>query len=162
MVAARLREGLGRLNLFGAVFNAPAPVDADYRLSGTVRGLWWDREARSAVVEVEASLVAAGSRLVGFWVRRVAVPVSGDSVEDYLASASKGLAQIIADLGKDIGGAMAGPSGFGPGTGGAAPVVGGVAPAPQRLVPKVQPPASPFRSGGRRVVVPLRISSARH
>ena len=44
MVAARLREALGRLDLFGAVFTPPAPLDAGYRLSGAVRGLWWDRE----------------------------------------------------------------------------------------------------------------------
>jgi ABC-type uncharacterized transport system auxiliary subunit len=107
MVAARLREALGRLDLFGAVFTPPAPVDADYRLSGAVRGLWWDREARSAVIEVEASLIA-GPRLQGFWVRRAAVPVRGDTVEDYLAAESTALAGVIADLGKDVAGALAG------------------------------------------------------
>ncbi|HEY6000889.1 MAG TPA: ABC-type transport auxiliary lipoprotein family protein [bacterium] len=107
MVAARLREALGRLDLFGAVFVAPAPIDADYRLCGTVRGLWWDRAARSAVIEVEVSLVGAQSRLLGFWVRRVAMPVGGDGVEDYLAAASKGLAQLTGDVGRDVAGAIA-------------------------------------------------------
>ena len=109
MVAARLREALGRLNLFGAVFTPPAPLDTDYRLGGAVRGLWWDREARSAVVEIEASLIAAPERLQGFWVRRATVPVRDDSVEAFLAAGSAALAQVIADLGRDVAGALAQP-----------------------------------------------------
>ena len=110
MVAARLREALGRLDLFGAVFTPPAPLDADYRLSGAVRGLWWDRESRSAVIEIEVALIAAPARLHGFWVRRAAVPVRGDTVEAFLAAASDAVAQVIAGLGGDIAGALADPS----------------------------------------------------
>jgi ABC-type uncharacterized transport system auxiliary subunit len=121
MVAARLRDALGRLNLFGAVFTQPAPLEADYRLSGAVRGLWWDREARSAVIEIEASLIAAPARLQGFWVRRAAVPVRGTTVEAYLEAASAGLAQAIADLGRDVAAALADPAKAAPRAAGPAP-----------------------------------------
>jgi ABC-type uncharacterized transport system auxiliary subunit len=107
MVAARLREALGRMDLFGAVFTPPAPLDADYRLSGAVRGLWWDRETRSAVVEIEAALLAAPERLQGFWVKRAAVPVLGETVEAFLPAASAALSQAIAELGTDVAGAIA-------------------------------------------------------
>lgn len=110
MVAARLREALGRLDLFGAVFTPPAPVDPDYCLGGAVRGLSWDRKERTAVIEIEAALIAEPDRLVGFWVRRAAVPVAGDSVEAFLAAGSGALAQVFADLGKDIAGAIAEPA----------------------------------------------------
>jgi ABC-type uncharacterized transport system auxiliary subunit len=110
MVAARLRDALGRADLFGAVFTPPAPIDADYRLGGAVRALWWDREARSAVIEIEAALIAAPDRLRGFWVRRAAVPAAGDTVEAFLAAGSEALAQVIAELGKDVAGAIAEPA----------------------------------------------------
>jgi uncharacterized lipoprotein NlpE involved in copper resistance len=108
MVAARLRDALGRLDLFGAVFTPPAPLDADYRLSGAVRGLWWDRSAKSAVIEIEAALTARAGRLQGFWVKRAAVPVPGENVEDFLPAASAALSQAIAGLGTEIAGALAG------------------------------------------------------
>jgi ABC-type uncharacterized transport system auxiliary subunit len=111
MVAARLRDALGRLDLFGAVFTPPAPLDADYRLSGAVRGLWWDRQARSAVIEIEAALIASPDRLQGFWVRRAAVPVPGESVEAFLPAAAAALSQAITELGDDVAGALAGPRG---------------------------------------------------
>jgi len=111
MVAARLLEALGRLDLFGAVFTPPAPLDADYRLSGAVRGLWWDRQEKSAVVEIEAALTTRPDRLQGFWVKRATVPVPGESVEDFLPAASAALSQAIAELGTDVAGALARPRG---------------------------------------------------
>ena len=110
MVAARLREALGGLDLFGAVFTPPAPLDADYRLSGAVRGLWWDREARSAVIEIEVALVAPPDRLRSFRVRSAAVPVDGDTVEGFLEAASTALAQVLAEVGRDVAGALAEPA----------------------------------------------------
>jgi ABC-type uncharacterized transport system auxiliary subunit len=111
MVAAHLREALGRLDLFGAVFTPPAPLDADYRLSGAVRGLWWDRKARVAVIEIEAALVAPPARLRGFWVRRAEEPVRGETVEAFLPAASAALARAIAELGGDVAGALGRPGG---------------------------------------------------
>jgi len=107
MVAAHLREALGRLDFFGAVFTPPAPVDADYRLSGAVRGLWWDRKARVAVIEIEASLIAPPARLQGFWVRRAETPVRGETVEAFLPAASAALTQAITEVGSDVTEALA-------------------------------------------------------
>jgi ABC-type uncharacterized transport system auxiliary subunit len=111
MVATRLREALGRLDLFGAVFTPPAPLDADYRLSGAVRGLWWDRSAKSAVIEIEAALTARPDQLRGFWVKRAVVPVPGENVENFLAAASAALSQAIAELGADVAAVLAAVAG---------------------------------------------------
>jgi ABC-type uncharacterized transport system auxiliary subunit len=107
LFAAHLRDALGRADLFGAVFTPPAPLDTDYRLSGAVRGLYWDREARAAVLEVEASLVAAPDRLRGFWVRRAEEPVRDDSLEAFLAAASAAEARLLAELRREVAAALA-------------------------------------------------------
>jgi ABC-type uncharacterized transport system auxiliary subunit len=107
MFSSRLREALSRADLFGAVFTPPGPGEADYRLGGAVRALYWDREERLAVLEIEASLVAAPDRLRGFWVRRAATPVRGDTVETFLAAASAAEAQVLADLRGDLTAALA-------------------------------------------------------
>ena len=107
MVAARLREALSRADLFKAVITPPALLDADWRLGGAVRALYWDRENRSAVLEVEVSLVQTPDRLCGFWVHHAAVPVSGDTVEAFLAAASTAEGQVFAALRDDLAAALA-------------------------------------------------------
>lgn len=107
MVASAARDYLSRSGLFGAVFTPPGPVDADYRLCGAVRSLFWDRQQRTAVLEVEVSLVALPEALRGFWIYRKEAPVDGDEVQAFLRAASLALDLALADLGRDIGGAIA-------------------------------------------------------
>jgi len=107
MVASAARDHLSRAGLFSAVFTPPAPVEADYRLSGAVRRLYWDREERTAVVEVEASLVESTDRLRGFWVYRRDTPVQSNDVAGFLRSASAGLDLVLADLDRDLSAALA-------------------------------------------------------
>jgi len=107
LVAASARDYLSRTGLFGAVFTPPGPVEADYRLSGAVRGLYWDREKRSAVLEVEVSLIALPGALRGFWIYRRETPVEGDEVAAFLRAASSALGLALADLGRDLAGAIA-------------------------------------------------------
>ncbi|HWR97377.1 MAG TPA: ABC-type transport auxiliary lipoprotein family protein [Candidatus Methanoperedens sp.] len=107
MVSSRLREALSCADLFGAVFTPPAPLDAGYRLSGAVRGLYWDREAGRAVLELEASLLAAPDRLAGFWVRRAVVPVRGDTVGDFVAAASTAQVEVLGWLRAELARALA-------------------------------------------------------
>ena len=102
MVAAAARDYLSRSDLFGAVFTPPGPVTADYRLSGAVRSLFWDRERRTAVLEVEVSLIALPDALRGFWIYRREVPVETADVQAYLRAASSALELVLADLRRDI------------------------------------------------------------
>lgn len=102
MVSSRVREALSCSDLFGAVFTPPAPYKADYRLSGAVRTLFWDRKNGTAVVELEASLVASPDRPCGFWVHRALAPVAADSVDAYLAAASGALTQATEALREDV------------------------------------------------------------
>lgn len=106
MVSSCVRDALSCSDLFGAVFTSPAPHRADYRLSGAVRTLFWDRKEGAAVVELEASLVAAPDRSCGFWVHRAVVPVAANDVDAYLAAASAALAQATAALREDVAGAV--------------------------------------------------------
>lgn len=106
MVSSCVRDALSCSDLFGAVFTSPSPYRADYRLSGAVRTLFWDRKDGVAVVELEASLVAAQERPCGFWVHRTVAPVTADDVDAYLAAASHALAQATAALREDIAGAL--------------------------------------------------------
>jgi ABC-type uncharacterized transport system auxiliary subunit len=108
MIASAARDYLSRCGLFGAVFTPPAPVQADLRLSGAVRALYWDRERRAAVLEVELSLIAAPDALRGFWIHRKEVPVPGDGAQGFLAAASSALELVLADLRRDLAGAIAG------------------------------------------------------
>jgi ABC-type uncharacterized transport system auxiliary subunit len=108
MVGAAACDYLTRTDTFAAVFISPGPVEADYRLSGAVRSLYWDRQAHTAVLEVEASLVARPGTLLGFWIYRKETPVAGEKVEDFLGAASSALNLALADLGRDLGGAVAG------------------------------------------------------
>lgn len=107
MVAAAARDYLSRTGLFGAVFTPPGPIEADFRLGGAVRSLYWDRERRAAVVEMEAALIATPGTLRGFWISRKETPVAGDEVEAYLRAASAALGLALADLGRDIAAAIA-------------------------------------------------------
>jgi ABC-type uncharacterized transport system auxiliary subunit len=107
MVASAARDYLGRSGLFGAVFTPPGPVDPDYRLCGAVRSLYWDRERRAAVLEIESSLVGLPDSLRGFWVYRKEAPVAGGEVQAFLRAASQALDLALADLGRDIGVAIA-------------------------------------------------------
>jgi ABC-type uncharacterized transport system auxiliary subunit len=114
MVSSSIRDALSRSDLFSAVFTPPAPYEADYRLSGAVRTLIWDRKGAMALVELEASLVAAERRPCGFWVHRAAVPVAAETVDAYLAAASSALDQATSALREDVAGALAacpGPTG---------------------------------------------------
>lgn len=106
MVSSCVRNAMSCSDLFSAVFTPPAPYRADYRLSGAVRTLFWDRKEGTAVLELEASLVAASDRPCGFWVHRAAVPVPADTVDAYLAAASGALAQATAALRDDVGEAV--------------------------------------------------------
>jgi len=114
MVASSVRDYLSRTGLFGAVFTPPGPVEADYRVSGAVRGLFWDREKRTAVLELEVSLIALPDALRGFWIYRREAPVEGDEVQAFLRAASSALGLVLADVGRDVGGAVARPSGGAP------------------------------------------------
>jgi ABC-type uncharacterized transport system auxiliary subunit len=110
LVATAARAFLSRGGPFGAVFTPPAPVEADYVLSGAVRSLYWDRERKSAVLEVEASLVAKSGALRGFWVYRRETPVAGDEVAGFIAAASSALDLVLADLARDLAPAAAAPA----------------------------------------------------
>jgi ABC-type uncharacterized transport system auxiliary subunit len=116
LVAASARDYLSRTDLFGAVFTPPGPVEADYRLSGAVRGLYWDREQRTAVLEVEVSLIALPGALWGFWIHRREAPVAGDEVADFLRASSSALGQVLADIGRDLAGAIPGGGAPAPGS----------------------------------------------
>jgi ABC-type uncharacterized transport system auxiliary subunit len=107
MVSSWVRDALSCSDLFSAVFTPPAPYRADFRLSGAVRTLFWDRSEGTAVVELEASLVAAPDRPCGFWVHRAAAPVAADNVDAYLVAASDALARTTAALRDDVAGALA-------------------------------------------------------
>jgi ABC-type uncharacterized transport system auxiliary subunit len=109
MVSSHARDFFGRADLFGAVFTPPAPREADWRISGAVRSLYWDRQRRSAVLEVEVSIVAAPERLAGFRVYRVEVPAAGTDVEHYLKAASTALARVLADVEEDVRRTLASP-----------------------------------------------------
>jgi ABC-type uncharacterized transport system auxiliary subunit len=108
MVASAARGYLSGTGMFGAVFMPPGPVEADYHLSGAVRSLYWDRENRTAVLEIEASLVAHPATLRGFWIYRKDAPVAGETVTDFLRAASSALERALADLNRDLGGAVGG------------------------------------------------------
>jgi hypothetical protein len=114
MVASSARDYLSRTGLFGAVFTPPGPVEAGYRLSGAVRGLFWDRENHTAVLEVEVSLIALPAALRGFWIYRRETPVEGDEVEAFLRSASSALGLVLGDLERDLAAALAGAAGSAP------------------------------------------------
>lgn len=107
LVSSRLGDALSRADLFGAVFTGPAPIEPDFRLSGAVRKLFWDRESGSAVLVVEASLIAVQGRQCGFWVRHAAAPVPGDTVDGFLTAASTALAEIETALREDVAAALA-------------------------------------------------------
>jgi ABC-type uncharacterized transport system auxiliary subunit len=108
MVASAARDYLSRTDVFGAVFMPPGPVEADYQLSGAVRSLFWNRDDHTAVLEVEASLVTHPGTLRGFWIYRKAAPVEGEKVEAFLRAASSALDLALADLSRDLGGAVGG------------------------------------------------------
>jgi ABC-type uncharacterized transport system auxiliary subunit len=108
MVAAAARDHLSRTGRFGAVFTPPGPVEADYRLSGAVRGLFWDREKHLAVLEAEVTLIALPETLRGFWIYRREAPVEGAEVADFTLAASAALGLVLADLDRDVGGVIAG------------------------------------------------------
>ncbi len=108
MVASSTRDYLSRTGLFGAVFTPPGPLEADYRLSGAVRGLYWDREKGTAVLELEATLIARPATLRGFWVYRKETPVAGDEVQGFLHSASAALGLALVDLSRDLAAAVGG------------------------------------------------------
>lgn len=102
MVAAAAREHLSGSGLFGAVFTPPSPVQADYRLSGAVRSLYWDRWRRTAVLEIEVSLIATPDALRGFWIYRKNAAVDGDDVQAFLLAGSSALGGALDDLRRDI------------------------------------------------------------
>lgn len=109
MVASCARDYLSRTGLFGAVFTPPGPVAADYRLSGAVRAIFWDRQRSAAVLELEASLITPPDTLRGFWLYRKEAPVQGDEIQAYLHAASSALGLALADLSRDIAGVTGTP-----------------------------------------------------
>lgn len=106
MVASSARDYLGRSGLFAAVFTPPGPLEADYRLSGAVRALYWDRKQGTAVLEMEVSLVAHPDALRGFWIYRKETAVAGEGVDGFLRAASSALELGLADLGRDLAAAV--------------------------------------------------------
>lgn len=107
MIASAARDHFSHCDLFGAVFTPPGPVAADYRLSGAVRSLYWDRVKRAAVLELEVSLIALPDALRDFRLYRREVPIAGEDVQAFLQAASSALGLVLADLERDIAGAIA-------------------------------------------------------
>ncbi len=98
LVADALRRSLAASGVVGAVWPAPAPVEPDLTVTGTVDALLWDRAGGAGVLEATWTVLGRDGSVKAFRHGRWAEPVADSGIAGFSRAVDRALGRLATEL----------------------------------------------------------------